>query len=183
MRVRKLCLSCGSRLVGIQRKFCSTECSTRHHNQMRRVQLTCSECGEKFSTAREPNRHLPLCRSCAASIMMLARDWSGSSNPRWRGGQKSWELGRRGSDPDGLSWSVQKRRVWVRDSYTCQDCGKVEHGWRPDVHHIDPWRHSRSHAMDNLVCLCRSCHNKRDKVVECVFGLPVRGGVKGSRAS
>jgi len=43
-------------------------------------------------------------------------------------------------------------------------CGKerAETGHEPDVHHIEPVRNfddpQDAHTLDNVVCLCRSCH-------------------------
>lgn len=33
---------------------------------------------------------------------------------------------------------------------------------KPDVHHIIPFRISRSHSLDNLICLCKPCHSKEE---------------------
>jgi 5-methylcytosine-specific restriction endonuclease McrA len=52
--------------------------------------------------------------------------------------------------------------AWERDSYTCQECNKQRKGWKPDVHHIIPYRISNTHNLTNLLCLCRSCHTKAE---------------------
>jgi 5-methylcytosine-specific restriction endonuclease McrA len=33
---------------------------------------------------------------------------------------------------------------------------------RIQVHHIDPYRYSKSHALSNLMTLCRRCHSKEE---------------------
>ena len=89
------------------------------------------------------------------------KDQSGPNNPNWKGGHKHWSQGRHGKDKDGLSWKTQRQAAWERDSYTCQGCG-VKGPRNPDVHHISPWLNSLSHHLDNLICLCKSCHMKED---------------------
>lgn len=95
------------------------------------------------------------------------RPLEGSLNPNWKGGHKSWQQGKLGRDKDGLSWKIQRQLAWDRDSLTCQDCQKKKEGWRPDVHHISPYRLSFSHALDNLKSLCRRCHKIAEaKIIE-----------------
>ena len=62
----------------------------------------------------------------------------------------------------------QKKAVFERDNYTCQQCGHVgEYGDRPDcvqVHHIKPRRDGGTNDIDNLMTLCTICHTKTDSV-------------------
>jgi len=85
---------------------------------------------------------------------------SGQNNPTWKGGYKDYY---------GPSWRSQRRKVWIRDEYRCQVCLKSENemGFRPDVHHIIPVRKwnvekedEQMNHLDNLICLCKSCHKK-----------------------
>ena len=61
-------------------------------------------------------------------------------------------------------WFQVKRQALERDDHRCQYCGKTrtEIGREPDVHHIEPIRGfddpQDAHSLDNVVCLCRSCH-------------------------
>ena len=80
-----------------------------------------------------------------------------------------WSPGRFGRDKDGLSWKVQRRLAWERDKFTCQECGKHKDGWKPDVHHISPFRVSQSHALENLRCLCKKCHRNEDARVQALW--------------
>lgn len=60
-------------------------------------------------------------------------------------------------------WQHKKRRILRRDKYLCQNCKRYgRHTPATDVHHIqhaderpDLWFDN-----DNLVSLCRGCHNK-----------------------
>jgi hypothetical protein len=110
-----------------------------------------------------------LCRSCCQS---------GDLNHAWRGGHKGWQKGKLGRDKDGLSWKHQRVLVWERDNYTCQDCGKSREdlGRRPDVDHIVPYRISASHALENLITRCRSCHKKAEAKRTELWGGKTWGG-------
>lgn len=80
----------------------------------------------------------------------------GSSHHQWEGG----------TIPYGSSWWQVRRAAWERDGYECQCCGASteEIGRRPDVHHIVPVRAfdnpADAHRLENVVCLCRSCHRR-----------------------
>ena len=58
-------------------------------------------------------------------------------------------------------WNARRFRVYRRDNYTCQECGRKV-GHRGDVelhaHHIVPKGKGGSHKLKNLTTLCRSCH-------------------------
>lgn len=86
-----------------------------------------------------------------------------------RGGHKQWAQGRQGRDKNGLSWKVQRRLAWERDNETCQHCNEKK-SRRPDVHHIDPWMNSQSHALDNLICLCQKCHMTEEAKIQEIWG-------------
>lgn len=80
----------------------------------------------------------------------------GTSHQQWEGGQIQY----------GTAWWQVRRAAWERDGYECQLCGagREQIGRRPDVHHIKPVRSfddpSAAHHLENVVCLCRSCHRR-----------------------
>lgn len=124
----------------------------------------CADCKREFKSRVDARYTSSLCRACACSRKMSAQE--GSRNPAWKGGHRFWRSGKHGRDKDGLSWKVQRRLAWKRDQYACQATGcdkkgSVE-GWRPDCHHVIPYRVSKSHALENLLCLCKS-HHKREE--------------------
>ena len=81
--------------------------------------------------------------------------YRGEKNWAWRGGY-DWN---RGSD-----WGKQRRKTRKRDNNTCQCCGTTskEVGKNLDVHHIIPYRISKSNDLENLITLCPNCHIKAD---------------------
>lgn len=66
-----------------------------------------------------------------------------------------------------------KRRILIRDNFTCRDCGKfmaMNNEWgvvvpagsqRIDVHHIIPVSMGGGDEPTNLITLCPECHKKR----------------------
>jgi len=76
---------------------------------------------------------------------------SGESHPGYKGGVS--KLNR------GSGWGPgAKRRVKIRDNYTCIGCNKKESelDYPLNIHHIDYDRYN--HKLSNLVSLCRNCH-------------------------
>ena len=61
----------------------------------------------------------------------------------------------------GKEWEKIRELVRKRDNYVCQRCGKTtkENGKQLSVHHIIPFRKSKSHTLNNLTTLCIACHN------------------------
>jgi len=65
----------------------------------------------------------------------------------------------------GRSWTKARLVAVERDGGICQACNK-DVGVSIPVHHIIPYRNFSSeheaNQIDNLVCLCQSCHMKRE---------------------
>lgn len=61
----------------------------------------------------------------------------------------------------GDDWDNIRYLIYLRDKFTCQDCGIT--GISLDVHHIKPFLISRDNSLTNLISLCRSCHMKRER--------------------
>jgi len=76
---------------------------------------------------------------------------SGENNPNWMGGLSL--------EPYGYDFKHYIRhRVYERDNYVCQNCGKqLEKGSRKMVaHHKD--RNKKNNDLSNLITLCNNCH-------------------------
>ena len=121
---------------------------------------TCEGCGVVYKVSRY---HLRAGRRFCGDICRLA--WwatqtpSGEDNPLWTGGHLNYY---------GPTWQAARRTAWKRDNEACTACGRTreELGQRPIVHHVIPFksfgveRHEAANHLDNLVCVCRSCHTK-----------------------
>lgn len=67
------------------------------------------------------------------------------------------------------SWQYQRsnrldenirKAVILRDNCKCKECGKSN--CRLEVHHIKPRRLNGSNTLDNLITLCKNCHQKTE---------------------
>jgi hypothetical protein len=85
----------------------------------------------------------------------------GSGNHAWKGGAPNYRLA-------SIDWEERRAVVLLRDSYTCQRCGRQ---YAPaqrrflHVHHIVPYAQCESEhpdALENLTTLCISCHARAD---------------------
>ena len=94
-------------------------------------------------------------------------DISGLNNPRWQGGKSFEDYG--SAFNNELREAIRRRDDWI-----CQDCGIGQVELRSflkqlDIHHDDGNKHNN--GSENLITLCRSCHQKRHGV-----SLPARAG-------
>lgn len=132
-------------------RFCSRDC---FYEWERRDDLDeiCNICGESF---RRQNHHKG--EYCSKKCQGIAQRAEG--NPNWSGGYNHYY---------GENWYEQRREVWRRDQYRCQDCGKSENKLdrKPDVHHIEPFRdfndYEEANNTENLISLCHECHMQEE---------------------
>lgn len=83
------------------------------------------------------------------------RKFDGEENVNWKGGHGGYY---------GPSWEKQRDEARERDNKVCKACGSEK---KINVHHIRPVRkweveeeHEKMNSLENLICLCRSCHGK-----------------------
>lgn len=161
-----------------ERHFCSQDCVGEWLSQnlsgadnpqyKENIELTCVVCGEPYSVT--PARSDSICCSVSCRGEYVSKNYSGEDSAQWKGGSVRYY---------GENWHEQRKKALERDEYTCQSCGKdMSEGVRdPDVHHIkrlgyykekynEPKWWELGNRLENLVCLCRTCHNKWE-------GIPV----------
>lgn len=75
----------------------------------------------------------------------------------------------------GPEWSTIRKQVRERDGYRCQVCGSIESKSEHHVHHKIPFRafleSKKANQLDNLVTLCRDCHQRVEQSVRIRSGL------------
>jgi len=107
----------------------------------------CTDCTKELK-----NYLAKRCRSCHSKrinqgINNPMYGKKGILSPQWLGGISF--------DPYSLDWTNELReQIRKRDNYTCQLCHKKGN----TVHHID--YNKQNCKEDNLITLCRRCHNK-----------------------
>lgn len=92
----------------------------------------------------------------AIALMNLKKD----ERPRkerhwnWKGGITPQNQKERNS----LQYRQWREAVFVRDDYTCQNCG--QRGGRLNAHHISAWANDKERRFDicNGITLCSKCH-------------------------
>lgn len=91
-------------------------------------------------------------------------DRKGASNPNWRGGIRPINMAIRASK----EYSEWRTKVFQRDNYTCQECGKRNGlGFRVvlHAHHKKPFAKFPELRLeiDNGQTLCEKCHHNKPK--------------------
>ena len=121
------------------------------------VDLECANCGQSFY--RKPLESRPTksgLRFCSRTCFTTSGIFEGERSPTWVGGPKTYR---------GRGWRKARLLAVERDGGNCQDCGK-HIGDSIPVHHIKPFREFQTvedaNRLENLICLCGSCHMKRE---------------------
>jgi hypothetical protein len=66
-------------------------------------------------------------------------------------------------DRYGDDWDKIRYLVYLRDHFTCQNCGIKN--IRLDVHHKIPFLISFDNSLNNLISLCKPCHRKEEAII------------------
>jgi 5-methylcytosine-specific restriction endonuclease McrA len=136
------------------------------------VSTECDTCGKTVErppseiNKYENNFCSPDCR-----VEWMETEMAGEKHPQWKGGHAQYY---------GANWLRQRRKALKRDHHTCQRCKKEESELPRslEVHHLKriewfkkrydkPEWYERGNDLDNLISLCRSCHNDWE-------GIPLR---------
>lgn len=175
--MRMSCEVCGEPLTTPDaQRFCSRACANRR--QSPRVIRSCEQCGQTFAVKPykliEGRGHY-CSRTCYLAVVKPAArlcDRCGKPIP-----QTSWSHEARfcsqacyhahprpvGEISHARTYNTffQRQRLLAleRDAHRCLTCGATAD---LVVHHREPYRISRSHALGNLQTLCRRCHRLAD---------------------
>jgi hypothetical protein len=108
------------------------------------------EAKEKMRKSFTPER-------IATSIKNLPKAKKGSESPCWKGGQKRPYI------HTGWRYYEWRSRVFERDNWTCQTCGKRSKVGEPvylEAHHIKGWSKyiKLRYDVENGTTLCKECH-------------------------
>jgi hypothetical protein len=114
--------------------------------------------GYKWSP--EQRRKLEAARRTPEFRAARAAEKMGEKSPLWRGGITDKETCRL----QGFEWRERRKECYARDNWTCQDCGvKCRNEVRIQAHHVIARRLGGGDELENLLTLCASCHQKRER--------------------
>lgn len=160
-------------------RFCSDECKNAaktkwvgennpHPNAGKRVTKECEWCGDEFEVKLSKKDTARFC-SLECLGKYNGNTWVGENHPRWNGGKVRYY---------GPNWHKQRRRRLEKDNYECRECGMSDEECRErfgqglEIHHKTPIKqfenngeidYEAANRLDNLVSLCRVCHQKTEK--------------------
>lgn len=149
----KTCETCGSHfyvpLNRMSAKYCCHPCRIKARWGDSHVETRpCVICDAVFTVYTSDKR--VTCGKAACKRERKSRLRRGELSEFWRGGKTA---------PYNGEWRSVRQRVYERDGFACAICGSTD---RIQCHHIIPYRFSRSHAIENLVTLCRRCHSREE---------------------
>ncbi len=150
------CAGCNSVIQRNPKNPSTSHCSWECFKRSRWTHVECAHCESTFLTRSseiakaQARGYKHMCsRSCrnAATSLLLGGDGT------WVEGGKHGPYRSRGRD-----WPAAKAFTLARDDYKCQQCGADD---SLEVHHWEPYFISFDNHPDNLVTLCRLCHQEK----------------------
>lgn len=126
------------------------------------VEIICEACGNSFLVFPCRKETARFCCNKCRLKWFAHHQPTGENHPYWTGGARQYR---------GASWKKARSKARKRDNYTCQNCFKKPKSELVHVHHIIPFKkfgskqHIKANNLDNLICLCRSCHMKAERAI------------------
>lgn len=164
-RISVTCDNCGEDFSKYKRRversdadLCTQECREEYWSNNiapeidspgESIELDCSHCGNAITKPKSQTLFdKTFCnKDCYGA--WLSENNVGKHHPQYTGG------------PADKFTVHEKRRIFERDDYTCQDC--ESRGGNLNAHHIEPASENpdKVHDIDNGVTLCVECHAER----------------------
>lgn len=126
----------------------------------KKVTITCEQCGENYTRSIKSKARREFCRKCVFKELNI----QGPTHHAFKHGRYAY--GKFNKDANGLNYKIQRVLCKERDNYTCRLCKQKCEPKKLDAHHIIKWKDSKSHALSNLMTLCRACHCKYEQQYE-----------------
>lgn len=143
------------------RLFCSKECKsdysqkfkTKYINMEKEKKSICQFCGEEFNFSKFK-------KFC-------------SKGCRWNYKIKNITWGMFGNQPreklikirSHLHQPLIREYYFERANFQCQQCGAIREDKALEIHHILPLYKGGNNDPDNLIVLCKKCHQKKHKIM------------------
>lgn len=166
-----MCASCGVEFYSSRKtvKYCSNKC--RYVGNKKQITVYCSVCGKEINRAASAikwhkirNGKNQYCSTKCLSLGVAVK-FKGEKSPLWKGGaSRAYKNGYHNTE-----YCAWRKRVFERDRYTCQYCGKV--GGKLEAHHIFRFSYfpDLRNVDQNGITLCHGCHQttkKYDKSIQ-----------------
>jgi len=155
----KECLTCSKEFnskPSLKRKFCSLPCYRKAPVSEETRQLTASKLkGNKHTLGKNWSLSKETRKKISKALKKAHREWR---HPVYKGGVTPVNMLIRNS-AEMREW---RKVVFIRDSYTCRDCGQV--GGKLNADHIKPFSSHKElrFDLDNGRTLCVDCHRQTD---------------------
>lgn len=158
-RTISLCETCGIAFehhTARRAKYCSRECWDKRNPQ---VLKECKLCDREFWTHKTSGK-IYCSQKCYNIDQREIK--KGSNSHWWKGGVVNKNKIERGRS----KYSEWRMKVFIRDDYTCQDCGKRNgNGYRVYLHAHHKEHFSKHielrYEVSNGITLCKDCHRLR----------------------
>jgi len=147
-------------------RFCSQECKANwqsenrkgeNHPNYNRIECECEVCGE--TVHRQPSQYERM------DNVFCSQECHREYQSIHQRGENHHNYKPKSTDEYGPNWYQQRRKALERDNYECQFCGISEEQHQTDnergleAHHIIKERRGGKDHPDNLITVCRDCHN------------------------
>lgn len=142
------------RFTKSKNKFCNKECFNEYHSKNTKL-FSCSNCNKEIiATAKKQNQ---LNHFCSAKCKY---EWNrGKNNYGWVGGSDTYR---------GENWNENRNKIVKNFDKKCVISGERT---KLDVHHIIPYRISKSNDLSNLIPLKRNVHKQLELFQKELAGL------------
>lgn len=129
--------------------YCSWDC----FKSSRWQEVPCEICGAQFKKRQSEIRR-------SSGKHLCSRACRNVFTSRLLGGDGDWVVGGKhgAARKRGTDWRAAKAFALARDDHACQQCHATSD---LEVHHWEPYFISHNNHPDNLVTLCRSCHQDK----------------------
>jgi len=161
-RVRRTyCKDCGNQYSRDWRNRIGNEHDNKFHKEhkvsSKWLDVTCSVCGVAFS-----KRVSEIKKMKPGAVHCCSKECRYKHTSKLLGGDGTFVVGGKYNKIKkyGRLWYKQKKLCLERDDYTCQCCGDTK---LLEVHHWEPYSISFDNSLDNLVVLCKSCHQEKHR--------------------
>lgn len=152
-RYDKVCVGCGKVFKCNPQAKGTKHCSWECFKKSRWKEVECAQCGKVYEKR--------LCEIDRGYAHLCSRSCRNSYTSLLLGGDGTWDVNRYKSKDKrfrGKDSVKNKKLALQRDNHTCQQCGETTN---LEVHHWEPFKISYDNSVDNLVVLCKQCHQEK----------------------